>query len=420
MDKKIKILTISDMPLLPSGVASQTKYFIEGLLKTGRYKVVSLGGAIKHQNYQPIKTQEFGDDFVIYPVNDFGDANIVRSVIRSEKPDILWFMTDPRFYGWLWQIANEIRPIIPMVYYHVWDNYPYPKFNKVFYDSNDVIAAISKVTYDIVKTVSPEVESCYIPHAISPDFFFPMSKEEVMTARRSQFPKIKDDTMIVFWNSRNARRKQSGAVIWWFKEFLEKVGKDKAMLLMHTNPKDPNGPDLEAIVKECGLTSGEVMFSTQAVAPDLLRLMYNMADVTVSASDAEGFGLSTLESLNCGTPIIVPRTGGLQEQVTDGVNTFGVMIEPATQYIIGSQEVPYIYEDKISGKDFIDALIKMSNMTREQRKELGSLGREHALKNYNFKDFQEKWDNLMTKIYNERGSWETRKNYERWSIKEVK
>ena len=55
MEKKIKVLTISDHPLMPSGVATQTKYFIEGLLKSGKFTVVSLGGAIKHQNYQPIR-----------------------------------------------------------------------------------------------------------------------------------------------------------------------------------------------------------------------------------------------------------------------------------------------------------------------------------------------------------------------------
>ncbi len=32
-------------------------------------------------------------------------------------------------------------------------------FNKKFYDSNDVIVTISKVTDDIVKTVAPDVES---------------------------------------------------------------------------------------------------------------------------------------------------------------------------------------------------------------------------------------------------------------------
>ena len=54
-NKKIKVLTISDHPLSPSGVGTQTKYMIEALLKTGRYQVVSLGGAVKHQNYNPQK-----------------------------------------------------------------------------------------------------------------------------------------------------------------------------------------------------------------------------------------------------------------------------------------------------------------------------------------------------------------------------
>jgi hypothetical protein len=65
-------------------------------------------------------------------------------------------MTDPRFWGWLWEMENEIRPHMPMVYYHVWDNYPYPVYNKRFYDSNDMIVSISKVTHDIVQTCLPD------------------------------------------------------------------------------------------------------------------------------------------------------------------------------------------------------------------------------------------------------------------------
>ena len=54
MKKKIKILTLSDHPLSPSGVGIQTRYMIEALLKTGRYQFVCLGGAIKHENYEPM------------------------------------------------------------------------------------------------------------------------------------------------------------------------------------------------------------------------------------------------------------------------------------------------------------------------------------------------------------------------------
>ena len=72
MTKKHKIRTLGDHPLSPSGVGTQTRYFIEGLLKTGRYQVFSLGGAIKHENYNPIKTEEWGDDWVIHPIDGYG------------------------------------------------------------------------------------------------------------------------------------------------------------------------------------------------------------------------------------------------------------------------------------------------------------------------------------------------------------
>ena len=151
MTEKIKILTISDMPLSPSGVGTQTKYVIESLLKTGKFQVVSLGGAIKHPKYEPIKTEEWGDDWIMYPVDGFGTPDVVRSIMRNHRPDLLWFMIDPRFFGWLWEIEDEIRSQIPMVYYHVWDNFPAPHFNAKFYNSNDVICTISKVTDAIVR-----------------------------------------------------------------------------------------------------------------------------------------------------------------------------------------------------------------------------------------------------------------------------
>ena len=119
MDKKIKVLTLSDHPFSPSGVGTQTKYIVEGLLNTGKYQFISLGGAIKHQDYRPQKTEQWGDNWIVFPVDGYGNKDMIRSIMRTERPDIIWFMTDPRFWGWLWEMENEIRPNIPMVYYHV-------------------------------------------------------------------------------------------------------------------------------------------------------------------------------------------------------------------------------------------------------------------------------------------------------------
>ena len=60
MSDKIKIFTISDHPLSPSGVGTQTRYIIEGMLKTGKYQFISFGGAIQHADHQPQKTEQWG------------------------------------------------------------------------------------------------------------------------------------------------------------------------------------------------------------------------------------------------------------------------------------------------------------------------------------------------------------------------
>jgi glycosyltransferase involved in cell wall biosynthesis len=417
-DKKIKVLTISDHPVHAlSGVGTQTKYIIEALLKSEKFQVVSLAGAMSHPDYSPQKIEEYEDDWIIYPVNGYGDHEVIRSILRTEKPDIMWFMTDPRYFTWLWEIEDEVRSLVPMVYYHVWDNYPYPQFNKEYYESNDVIASISKVTHDIVNNVAPDVENHYLPHAVNSNIFKKISSEEL-----TEFTEQNgyDDRFTFFWNNRNARRKQSGSVIWWFKEFLDEVGHDKARLIMHTDPNDIHGQNLRVILHELGITEGQVLLSVQKFPPEILNLMYNSADCTINISDAEGFGLATLESLATGTPVVVTMTGGLQEQVTDGENWFGIGIEPSSKAIIGSQDVPYIYEDRISKEDFLDALKKMYNMPKEDREKMGEMGMEHVNKNYNFVEFENKWIEVLEHVHEKYGSWNNRKEYKRWHIMEIK
>ena len=417
--EKIKIFTLSDHPLSPSGVGTQTRYMVESLLKTGKYKFISFGGAIKHEDYQPTRLEEYGDDWIIYPVDNYGTQDTVRSLIRNEKPDMLWFMTDPRFWGWLWQMENEIRPLVPMVYYHVWDNFPYPLYNKPMYDSNDVVVTISKVTDEIIKNVSPTVERIYHPHAVNTDIFKKLGSLEMEKVKNTYFKDYNKDKFLFFYNNRNARRKMTGSIMFWFKEFLDQVGHDKASLLMHTDPHDPYGQDLFMLLEVLNLTNGEIMFSTEKYDTDVLAALYNLVDCTVNISDAEGFGLSTLESLACEVPIIVNMTGGLQQQVTDGENWFGIGIEPASKAVIGSQEVPYICEDRVSKEDFINALLKMYNMPKKERAALGKAGREYVMKDYNFQNFCNRWDEILMHIHEKYGSWENRKNYQSWSLTEV-
>ena len=53
---------------------------------------------------------------------------------------------------------------------------------------------------------------------------------------------------------------------------------------------------------------------------------HRMIDVFLNPSRAESFGVSVLEAMACGRPVIVAKTGGLEEIVTDQVN--GLYCEP--------------------------------------------------------------------------------------------
>ena len=318
---------------------------------------------------------------------------------------------------------------MPMVYYHVWDNFPAPQFNRPFYESTDEVVCISKVTHKILQEVSPNVSSCYLPHAVNGEVFRPaktaQEKEQVQDVRNqiidASFDEYKNpNKKIFFWNNRNARRKQSGTLIWWFKEWLDEVGHDKATLVMHTDPRDQHGQDLPHIIEKLGVDKGQVMISSSKVPPEQLALFYNACDYTINISDAEGFGLATLESLSCGVPIIVNMTGGLQEQVTDGTKWFGWGIQPASKTIIGSLQVPYIYEDRISQKDFSNTLTKALKCGKKQYQNMSKSGMQHVRENYNFDDYEQAWVNKMDEIVEKYGSWENRVGYAKWHLMEIK
>jgi glycosyltransferase involved in cell wall biosynthesis len=191
------------------------------------------------------------------------------------------------------------------------------------------------------------------------------------------------------------------------------------MLLMHTDPQDQHGQDLPHIIQRLGLEQGQVLISSQKLPQEELAGLYRAVDYTINISDAEGFGLATLESLSCGTPIIVNMTGGLQEQITDGKNFFGFPIEPCSKTVIGSLQVPYIYEDRISQRDFEKAMTKALKNPVKKYKQMVSQGRRHVLKAYNFEKFEKSWVELMDKVLSEHGSWETRTGYNRWHLMEV-
>lgn len=387
----------------------------------------SIGGAIKHADYrlQNVHPEKYNGDWIVEPCDGYGDREKMRRWLDLYKPDALLMVTDPRFYVWLFEMEDEINAQCPIIYWHVWDNDPAPQFNDAYYEAITGMAPLSLKTYgllqDLKKTGHFKKDIHYIPHAIPEDVFKPIPEEEVFKFRRERLGPHADSKFVVFFNSRNARRKMTGDVIGTFTKFAEKVGRQNVTLFMQTQPKDQEGQDLQAVAERFKIDD-RMIISADRIEPALLNMFYNVADVTVNLSNNEGFGLSPLESMMCGTPIMVHMTGGLQFQIGDWWadrtdfsdqedmfavakerwrkkegNWWGVPVFPVSRSCTGSQPIPYIYDDRFSYDDVADGLVQLYNMGRPARKELGLKAREWAIKNFNMQKMITSFDDLIKK-----------------------
>ncbi len=62
------------------------------------------------------------------------------------------------------------------------------------------------------------------------------------------------------------------------------------------------------------------------VPPDDMSRWYNLLDVYVAPQRWEGFGLTPLEAMACGVPVIATRVGAFEEMITDRKN--GLLVDP--------------------------------------------------------------------------------------------
>ena len=462
MPKK-KIMLFSDDLRMSSGIGTMSKEFVLGTCH--HFDWVQVGGAIKHPEAgkvvnmdQTVRDETGVEDakLTIYPIDGYGNQELLRELWVREKPDAIMHYTDPRFWRWLYDMEHEIRQQMPIFYYNIWDDWPAPKYNEFFYESCDLIMNISKQTVAIVNDVwtknPPEDwQVTYIPHGINEKYFYPVSVfDDEYKQVESMKKRLTDDKIefIVFYNNRNIRRKMTGDVILAFKTFCDMLSKeeaDKCALLMHTQPVDDNGTHLPNVV-DAICPDYKVYFSDQKLEPKQLNHIYNMVDVTINIASNEGFGLGTCESLMCGTPIIVNVTGGLQDQCGfkykdkfltykdyDWVKslhddrkwannkdlTYGEWVKPvwpSNRALVGSVPTPYIFDDRCRWDDVAQAMKDWYDMDSEKRQECGMKGREFVMGDESMMTGKAMSQNFIDHMDVAFEKWKPRKRYSMFKV----
>ncbi len=418
---KKKILLMSDDLRMHSGVATVSKDIVMETLDI--YDWVQIGGAIKHPEEGKIVDMSAGleNDFGIkdgylriYPVSGYGNEDLLRQVLEMEKPDAILHYTDPRFWIWFYNMESEIRREIPIFYYNIWDDLPDPQYNTNYYKSCDLLMGISKQTYGINKRLLPNYKDwqiTYVPHGISPKRFSKIKDDNISLLDFEAKHGIADKKFKILYSNRNIRRKQPGDVLLAYKYFMDELTPEQrrdCVLIYHCSPIDDNGTDLPRVHKHL-CPEYDVCFTYHTDSRPFddkeMNLLFNSADVYINLASNEGFGLGSAEALTVGTPIIVNVTGGLQDQcgfkkddkfltpedyVELGSNHKGTYTEhgewvfpvyPSNRSLQGSPMTPYIFDDRCQPEDASVQLRTLYDMSRKERKRLGSLGTEFCKEN---------------------------------------
>jgi glycosyltransferase involved in cell wall biosynthesis len=420
-DQRKKILLITDDLRTHSGVGNIAREIV--LNTCGHFNWVQIAGAMQHPDRGKCLdiSQDISNslgipdvDVKLYPTDGYGSPDLVRSIIGIEKPDAIFLITDPRYFTWLFQIENEIRKKIPICYLNIWDSpYPYPLWNKQYYESCDLLMSISKQTKNINEVVlGDKIKNkllTYIPHGLDHNTFRPIfdndPKYNEFKEFKKQLFKGKEHDFVLFFNSRNIRRKQIPDTLLAFRMFLDRLPKDKAdkcLFLLHTDIADEHGTDLGAVTDYLlDKYPKSVMFTNSKMPLEQMNYLYNSSDCQILLTSNEGWGLSLTEALLAGNPIIANQQGGMIDQMRfedekgnwitynkdfpsnhrgtykkHGEWAFPVL--PSNISIQGSVPTPYISDDRCNPEDAAERIFEVYSLSKEERKRRGLKGREWA------------------------------------------
>lgn len=155
-----KILLLADDIRSTSGVGTMSREIVLGTAQ--HFNWFTVGGFLNTPDAGKIfdlseevnkKVGISDSDVKVLAYNGYGDAPLVRQLLRQEKPDAIFIFTDPRYWIWLFEIEREIRQKVPIVWLSIWDCPPAPLYNFPYYASVDTMMCISKQTKELTKEV---------------------------------------------------------------------------------------------------------------------------------------------------------------------------------------------------------------------------------------------------------------------------
>lgn len=353
MQDNLRLFCWCDTPTVYSGFGHVVSHILGGLKDTGAYTMKILG-----VNYQESQPNPHNYDIVsAWTERDPLGISKIEAEVLAFDPDLIFLFQDIFNTEQVIQKIRNASPRSRVVAYFPLDFAPVPR---------EWLSALSlfdrTITYTqfgkemIQKIMGTGVDVEVIGHSVDTDIFHPLPEEE-RKAFRKQKQMWGSDVFGVISVNRFSPRKNIPAMLRAYNLFqtgykvcprcgkFSRVGSEKcelndcegfaagdvwkgspeARLYLHMNPQEPlmgrgEQNSLHAHIRTAGpwghnpsigMPDGDIYSAN--LDYKTLNKYYNAGDVFLTTTYGEGWGLTAMEALAAGTPVIGPRNTALPE-----------------------------------------------------------------------------------------------------------
>ena len=351
----MNILVYANSPTAPTGFGTVIRNVFRGITERGRVPVTELNffGVNYHgePHEEPFKIWP-AQTFNMHNDNDpFGRARFVSLVLSNRWPiDVLFCLEDHFTLAWPIPFPDgRIEPFLPGLLRRMREQLKEgrPPFRVIQYIPVDCDTLLPEwvswipdlvdypVAYchygrrtllDLVPRLSSNLSVIY--HGTNPETFFPIAEEERQRYRREVF-RCEPEQLLVLNVNRNQPRKDMARSVQVFAEALREV--PNAKLYLHCNVQDGAGINLDRVRLNMRVPEGAVLFPANfnegnGIPWPALNMVYNAADVFLTTSRGEGWGLPITESMLAGRACIALDHTSHTEILAEGR---GVLVPPS-------------------------------------------------------------------------------------------
>ena len=319
---KIKMLVYADSVTASTGFGVVMKNILLPLHNTGKYEITMLGinyWGTPHQ--APFEIWPVGVESMFSGDKDpYGRLFVQRKIAESEF-DILFMLQDSFILEFVKDFLPKLRQkgkkFTSVIYFPI-DGIPKKSWIEAMNVADIPVTYTEFAKNECIKIIpSMEKRLRIIPHGANMADFYPLSYRENYEFKKAYYRHLADRFIVLNVN-RNQQRKDIFRTMLAFREFHRKY--PDTLLNLHLAVKDQGG-DILAVADSLGLVPNvdfifPYNFSPSTGFPvDVLNRIYNSADVVISTSKGEGWGLAQVEAMACKTLVISPNNTACTEIV---------------------------------------------------------------------------------------------------------